>query len=202
MADQNITAKFETTVHFLKYELKFLFGKRVNFKMYPVCNLFLQIKQIWSTSLYQTYRLYVFTDISIKNVWNKSYVKLKQLRKCIGISNFTLFKVYITFKTSVGMTRSNYSKFISHLKRQLEWQDQISSDFLDGIHCLSFFFLVIFKHSFQWMTHYHPANRKYEVNITVYIYIIQWNLSNLTHQGTREMCQILQDVRILWFYFS
>jgi hypothetical protein len=30
MADQNITAKFETTVHFLKYELKFLFGKRVN----------------------------------------------------------------------------------------------------------------------------------------------------------------------------
>jgi hypothetical protein len=46
MADQNITAKFETTVHFLKYELKFLFDKRVNFKMYPVCNLFLQIKQI------------------------------------------------------------------------------------------------------------------------------------------------------------
>jgi len=65
MADQNIWAQFETPVHFLKYELKFLFGKRVNFKMYPVCYLFWQIKQIWSTSLYQTYRLYAFTDISI-----------------------------------------------------------------------------------------------------------------------------------------
>ena len=29
---------------------------------------------------------------------------------------------------------------------------------------------------------------------------IQWNLSNLTHQGTREMCQIVQDVRtcLIW----
>ena len=25
--------------------------------------------------------------------------------------------------------------------------------------------------------------------------LAQWNLSNLTHQGTREMCQIVQDVR-------
>ena len=24
---------------------------------------------------------------------------------------------------------------------------------------------------------------------------MQWNLSNATHQGTREMCQIVQDVR-------
>ena len=30
--------------------------------------------------------------------------------------------------------------------------------------------------------------------------IKQWNLSNPTHQGTREMCQIVQDVRILRFY--
>ena len=29
---------------------------------------------------------------------------------------------------------------------------------------------------------------------------IQWNLSNPTHQGTREMCQIVQDVGILRFY--
>jgi hypothetical protein len=31
---------------------------------------------------------------------------------------------------------------------------------------------------------------------------VQWNLSNPTHKGTREMCQIVQDVGILWFYFS
>lgn len=37
MADQNIPAQFKTPVHFLKYELKFLFEKHVNFKMYPVC---------------------------------------------------------------------------------------------------------------------------------------------------------------------
>ena len=29
----------------------------------------------------------------------------------------------------------------------------------------------------------------------------QWNLSNPTQQGTREMCQIVQDVRIFRFYF-
>ena len=28
------------------------------------------------------------------------------------------------------------------------------------------------------------------------------NLSNMSHQGTREMCQIVQDVRIHRFYFS
>ena len=31
---------------------------------------------------------------------------------------------------------------------------------------------------------------------------VQWNLSNPTHKGTREMCQIVQDVGILRFYFS
>ena len=32
---------------------------------------------------------------------------------------------------------------------------------------------------------------------------IQWNLSNLTHQGTtRKMCQVVQDIGILGFYFS
>ena len=35
----------------------------------------------------------------------------------------------------------------------------------------------------------------------IYIYI-QWNLSNPTHQGTREMCRIVQDVGILRFYFN
>jgi hypothetical protein len=30
---------------------------------------------------------------------------------------------------------------------------------------------------------------------------IQWNLSNPTHQGTREMCRIGQDVGKLRFYF-
>ena len=30
---------------------------------------------------------------------------------------------------------------------------------------------------------------------------IQWNQSNPTHQGTREMCRIVQDVGILRFYF-
>jgi hypothetical protein len=31
---------------------------------------------------------------------------------------------------------------------------------------------------------------------------IQWNLSNPTHQGIREMCQIVQDVGILRFYLK
>ena len=31
---------------------------------------------------------------------------------------------------------------------------------------------------------------------------VQWNLSNPTHQGTRELCRLVQDVRILRFYFS
>ena len=31
---------------------------------------------------------------------------------------------------------------------------------------------------------------------------IQWNLSNPTHQGAREMCQIVQDIGILRFNFS
>ena len=31
---------------------------------------------------------------------------------------------------------------------------------------------------------------------------VQWNLSNPTHQGTREMHRIVQDVRILRFYLS
>jgi hypothetical protein len=30
---------------------------------------------------------------------------------------------------------------------------------------------------------------------------LQWNLSNPTYQGTGEMCQIVQDVRILMFDF-
>ena len=32
--------------------------------------------------------------------------------------------------------------------------------------------------------------------------LIQWNLSNPTHKGTREMCQIVQDAGILRFCFS
>ena len=32
--------------------------------------------------------------------------------------------------------------------------------------------------------------------------LLQWNLSNPTYQRTREMCQIVQDIRILRFYFS
>jgi hypothetical protein len=36
-------------------------------------------------------------------------------------------------------------------------------------------------------------------NIIIYI---QWNMSNPAHQGTREMCDIVQDVGILRFYFS
>ena len=30
---------------------------------------------------------------------------------------------------------------------------------------------------------------------------MQGNLSNPSHQGIREMCRIIQDVRILMFYF-
>ena len=50
---------------------------------------------------------------------------------------------------------------------------------------------VNFDHSFS-----HVKNTVYSVRY------IQWNLSNPTHQGTREMCPIVQDVRILRFYFS
>ena len=32
--------------------------------------------------------------------------------------------------------------------------------------------------------------------------LVQWNLSNPTHQGTREMCQNVQGEGILRFYFS
>jgi hypothetical protein len=35
-----------------------------------------------------------------------------------------------------------------------------------------------------------------------YYFRIQWNLSNPTHQGTKEICQNVQDVGILRFYFS
>jgi len=31
---------------------------------------------------------------------------------------------------------------------------------------------------------------------------MEWNLSNPTFQGTREMCQIVQNIGILVFYFS
>jgi hypothetical protein len=36
-----------------------------------------------------------------------------------------------------------------------------------------------------------------EFHIKTNIYLKQWNLSNPTHQGTREMCRIVQDVGIL-----
>jgi hypothetical protein len=42
--------------------------------------------------------------------------------------------------------------------------------------------------------------------IYIFLYLltmyVQWNLSNPTHQGTREMCRIVQDVGILRVYFS
>ena len=31
---------------------------------------------------------------------------------------------------------------------------------------------------------------------------VQWKRSNPKHQGTREICRIVQDVGILRFYFS
>jgi hypothetical protein len=39
------------------------------------------------------------------------------------------------------------------------------------------------------------------LNILSVHWILQWNLSNPTHQGTRKMCQIVQDVGILRIYF-
>ena len=44
--------------------------------------------------------------------------------------------------------------------------------------------------------------QKSEVQIINFYIAIQWNLSNPTHQGTREMCRIVQDVGILGFHFS
>lgn len=67
------------------------------------------------------HRLYAFTDISIK------MYETSHMLNWHNWENAKKFQI------------SQYSKFISHLKRQLEWEDQISSDFLDGIHCLSFF---------------------------------------------------------------
>ena len=37
---------------------------------------------------------------------------------------------------------------------------------------------------------------------TINSFSVQWNMSNPTHQGTREKCRTVQDVEILWFYFS
>jgi hypothetical protein len=31
---------------------------------------------------------------------------------------------------------------------------------------------------------------------------LQWNLSNPTQEGSREMCGTVQDVGILWFYLN
>jgi hypothetical protein len=39
------------------------------------------------------------------------------------------------------------------------------------------------------------------VFVVFHILLIQWNLSNPTHQGTREMCRIVQDVGKLRFSF-
>jgi hypothetical protein len=42
---------------------------------------------------------------------------------------------------------------------------------------------------------------KFEI-LTNHLYLlVQWNLSNPTHQGTREMCRIVQDVVKLRFSF-
>jgi hypothetical protein len=44
--------------------------------------------------------------------------------------------------------------------------------------------------------------RRYSLHIRTwhgYMNNIQWNLSNLTHQGTREICRIVQDFGILNF---
>jgi hypothetical protein len=48
------------------------------------------------------------------------------------------------------------------------------------------------------------AKKKKKVNMDEYWTEnqLQWNLSNPTQQGTREMCLIVQDVWILRFYFS
>ena len=37
----------------------------------------------------------------------------------------------------------------------------------------------------------------YLCRVMINSYIVQWNLSNPTHQGTREMHPIVQDVGIL-----
>jgi hypothetical protein len=42
----------------------------------------------------------------------------------------------------------------------------------------------------------------YIVLLLSLLLLLQWNLSNPTHQETSEMCQIGQDVGILRFYFS
>ena len=40
------------------------------------------------------------------------------------------------------------------------------------------------------------------MNMVIRVSTLQWNLSNPTHQGTREMYRNVQDVEILKFYFS
>ena len=45
-------------------------------------------------------------------------------------------------------------------------------------------------------------NTKTVTQKNILLLSIHWNLSNPTHQGTREMCRIVQDVGILRFYFS
>ena len=43
---------------------------------------------------------------------------------------------------------------------------------------------------------------KYVPGDIKYIHWNVWNLSNLTHQGTKEICLIVQNVGILGFTFS
>jgi hypothetical protein len=53
------------------------------------------------------------------------------------------------------------------------------------------------------LSNMHIQYNKYLIHKIQYTYnvYIQWNLSIPTHQGTTEMCQIVQDV-VLRFYFS
>ena len=62
------------------------------------------------------------------------------------------------------------------------------------------------RHSFHSMDIVMLSSSLYQSQVFSHLYRdileIQWNLSNPTHQGTREMCQIVQDVGILRLYFS
>ena len=63
-----------------------------------------------------------------------------------------------------------------------------------------FFMLVENKSNFT-----HQVDKKKDLFQRFVVFLakyLRWNLSHPTHQGTREMCRIVQDVGILRVYFE
>jgi hypothetical protein len=56
------------------------------------------------------------------------------------------------------------------------------------------------KYKGQAMIYKTPLTTKYQATLTPLLLLLQFNLSNPTHQGTNEVCRIVQGVGKLRFY--